>query len=482
MAEDNAPHGTVDEPVEQTEAGAGQPAEAGRGSGKEGHNDPAKPAPDEKSAQGAQAQDEQGKNETQQGDQDDDHHDSGEPEEPRQNVAGRLISGAIVLLALVLTGIVITETNRYPRTDDAEVLANYIGMAPLVNGPITSLAVHDNEQVHAGEVLFRIDDRPYRYALERAVSDQAALEGQIVDEARRIRALQSAAQASQAGTRAAVANVGRATAAVDEATADIGNAQAGVARAQAEYTYSLNNLHRVEPLLAKQYVTVDQVDQLRTSTAARELAVRQAEAQLQLAQARLQSSYAALSASKSDVLQSQAQGQQAASAVTTLDPFTGQRGARRSGIENAQYDLSNCVVQAPFDARVTDLTISEGEFAHAGQQVFTLIDTRRWWIVANFRETQLHRILPGMHVDVYLLSDPKRLYRGVVDSASFGVTPDASTIGRLSEGGLPDVQRTLSWVHLASRYPVRIRVLDPAPDQFRISESAVVVVRGWQGW
>ena len=141
-------------------------------------------------------------------------------------------------------------------------------------------------------------------------------------------------------------------------------------------------------------------------TAAKQLAVQQAEAQLRLTEARLQSSYAALSASRSDVSQSQAQRQQSQNAVTTLQPYTGQRGARESAIQDAEYNLNNCTVQAPFNARVTDLTISNGEFAHAGQQVFTLIDTRVWWVVANFRETQLHRILPGMHVDVYLLSDP----------------------------------------------------------------------------
>ncbi len=403
------------------------------------------------------------------------------PEPLRQNVLGRLVSAAIVLVALLLAALVVWQTNRYPRTDDAEVFANYIGMAPIVNGPITEVNVRDNQQVHAGEVLFRVDDRPYRYALERAKSDQAALEGQIVDEARRIQAQRDAAIAAQAGTRASEANVGRATAAIDEASADVGNAQAGVARAQAEYNYSLNNLHRVEPLLAKQFVTVDQVDQLRTGTAAKELAVRQAEAQLRLSQARLQSTYSALSASKSDVFQSEAQRQQSQSSVVTIDAYTAQRGSRESAVQNAQYNLDNCVVQAPFDARVTNLTLSEGAFAHAGEQVFTLIDTRVWWIIANFRETQLHRILPGMHVNVYLMSDPHKLYRGVVESASFGVTPDASTVGSLSQG-LPNIQRTLSWVHLASRYPVRIRVIDPAPNAFRISESAVVEVRGWNGW
>ncbi len=403
-------------------------------------------------------------------------------QEPRkQSWAGRVASAAIVVLALVAIVVVALETDRYPRTDDAEVFANYIGLAPVVNGPIMDVYVRDNQQVHAGDLLFRIDERPYRYTLERAKSDRVALEGQIADESRRIRSLESAALAAQAGTRTAQANVGRATSGVDQATADLGNAQASLARAKAVYAYSVNNLHRVEPLLAKQFVTVDQVDQLRTGTAANELAVRQAEAQVKVAQAELESSYAALTASQSSVFQSQAQRQQSQNAITTLDPLTAQRGARESAIETAQYDLNHCEVRAPFDARVTNLTLSQGAYARAGTQVFTLIDTRVWWVVANFRETQLRHILPGMHADVYLLGDPHRLYRGVVDSASFGVTPDASTVGSLAQG-LPDAQRTLSWVHLASRYPVRIRILDPEPNALRISQSATVAVRGWNGW
>ncbi len=402
-------------------------------------------------------------------------------EPPQQTLGGRLVSAALVLLALFALALVIARTDRDPRTDDAEVFANFIGLAPLVNGPITEIHVRDNQQVRAGEVLFRIDDRPYRYTLERAVSDRAALEGQIEDEARRVRSLESAAVAAGAGTRSAEASVGEATAAVDQARLDITNAEAALARAQAEAQYSQNNLRRVEPLLAKQFVTVDQVDQLRTGTVDRELAVRQAEAQLQVSKARLQSSLAALTVSQAGVLQSSAQHQQAQHAVTTLAPYTAQRGARSSAVQDAEYNLDNCTVRAPFDARVTNLTLSEGAYARTGQQVFTLIDTRVWWVIANFRETQLRRILPGMHVGVYLMSDPRHMYRGVVESASYGVVPDANTVGTLQQG-LPDAQRTLSWVHLASRYPVRIRILDPEPNQLRIAESAVAVVRGWDRW
>jgi multidrug efflux system membrane fusion protein len=82
-----------------------------------------------------------------------------------------------------------------------------------------------------------------------------------------------------------------------------------------------------------------------------------------------------------------------------------------------------------------------------------------------------------MEADVYALSRPSLRLKGVVDSVGFGVTPDADLIGRLTPG-LPDVQRTLNWVHLASRFPVRIRLLAPDQELFRLGESAVVVVHG----
>jgi multidrug efflux system membrane fusion protein len=163
--------------------------------------------------------------------------------------------------------------------------------------------------------------------------------------------------------------------------------------------------------------------------------------------------------------------------VTTLEPLINQRGARASAVETARYNLNNCLVYAPFDTRVTNLTISEGAYAHVGQQVFTLIDARTWWAIGNFREGTLQHIEPGMRADVFLPSKPNIRLTGIVDSIGFGTTPDADVFGRL-EPGLPDAQRTLNWVHLASRYPVRVRVSNPPPGLFRVGESTVVVIRG----
>jgi multidrug efflux system membrane fusion protein len=389
-----------------------------------------------------------------------------------------VISISIVAGALVTGLLVVGETNRYPRTDDAEIFANFIGIAPQVDGPITQLAVQDNQYIKQGDLLFEIDPRPYEYALQKARSDQNTLEGQIIDQRRTIASQVSAVGAARANTDSAAANVDRAAAAVDEAKANVANAKAALDSANAELLYTTNNYHRIEPLLAKQFVTVDQVDQAKTAVTAKEQAVQQQRSQVLLAEAQVQSALAALEQAKATAEQSHAQLGQSQHSVLTIDPLTAQREGRASAIRTAEYNLNNTKVNAPFDARVTNLTISRGAYAHTGQQVFTLIDVRTWWAVANFRETQLHHIQPGMHADVYVLSRPWVRYDGVVDSVGFGVRPDSTLVGNFEPSGLPDTQRSLNWVHLATRFPVRVRINAPESEPFRLSESAVVIIRG----
>lgn len=396
----------------------------------------------------------------------------------RLHVIGRAISVGIMICTAVIALLVVRRVNANPRTDDAEVFANFIGMAPLVNGPITHLYVADNELVKAGDPLFDIDERPYAYALARAHSDQHALEGQINDERRIIAAKSSGVDVAKASVLSADASVARAAAAVEQAKADVTNAKAAVERSNAELEYAANNLHRIEPLLARQFVTVDQVDQARTLQISRSQASNQAKSQLDLAEASLLASEAQYKQAQAVLEQSHQQVQQASHSVTTLEPLEGQIPGKQAAIDTAKYNLDNCRVIAPFAARVTNLTISQGAYATAGQHIFTLIDTRTWWVIANFRETQLHRIQPGMLADVYVMSRPSVRYKGVVDSVGFGVTPDTDLVGRIAAPGLPDVQRTLNWVHLASRFPVRVRIQDNPSDVFRLGESAVVIIRG----
>ena len=80
---------------------------------------------------------------------------------------GRVLSALIVTGAIVLGLVVLYHADHHPRTDDSEILANFIGIAPQVEGPLVRLNVRDNQFVKKGDLLFEIDDRPYRYAMEK---------------------------------------------------------------------------------------------------------------------------------------------------------------------------------------------------------------------------------------------------------------------------------------------------------------------------
>src|SRR5262252_4040820 len=172
-----------------------------------------------------------------------------EPDIPAQSRKrlGRFISIGIVISAVILGVVVLYRTNYYPRTDDAQVFANFIGIAPQVEGPLVRLSVRDNQFVKQGDLLFEIDERPYQYALERAISEQAALEGQIEDERRKIASQVSAVDVAKANVQGSKSDIDRYSAAIDQARADVTNAEQGVTRAKAEWEYSNNNLRRIEP-------------------------------------------------------------------------------------------------------------------------------------------------------------------------------------------------------------------------------------------
>lgn len=393
-----------------------------------------------------------------------------------RKIVGRVLGLLIVVSAVAAALAVWQELRKNPQTDDAEVFANLIGIAPEVNGRIIAIHVKDNQFVHKGDLLFEVDPIPYEYALETARSQQAALEGQIKDLERTIGAQNSAILTAQANTKTVEAKIASTEASIQAARAAVDAAKSELARAEADYAYAENNVLRLEPLLNKQFVTVDLVDQARTSRSVKGEVVRQTRARLAVAEAQWAAMVAQQKEAQAAFEQSNAQLNQSTKSVSILDPLIAQRPAREAAVKNAAYDVERCKVYAPFDARVTNLTISEGAYAHAGQQAFTLIDARTWWVIANFRETELKRIEPGMKADVYVMSRPDRKFEGMIDSVGFGVTPDASLVGSLSKG-LPDVQRSLNWVHLATRFPVRVRVESQSPDDFRIGASAMVVMR-----
>ena len=150
-------------------------------------------------------------------------------------VFGRVLGILIVAAALVSVLLVVRRFHVDPQTDDADVFANLIGIAPEVKGRIVKIDVNDNQFVRKGELLFQIDPVPYQYALEIARSQQATLEGQVRDLQRTIGAQTSAIQAARASSNSAQAKIASADAAVEAARASVDAAKAELSREQADY-------------------------------------------------------------------------------------------------------------------------------------------------------------------------------------------------------------------------------------------------------
>jgi multidrug efflux system membrane fusion protein len=329
----------------------------------------------------------------------------------------------LVVVTLLLLFLVIRVWDRAPRTDDAYVYADTIDVVPEVNGRIVELAVHDNQAVKQGDLLFRIDPRPYQDALARGNASLVALDRQIELTQRSVNAQQYNAQ----------------------------SVRAAVERARAAAIQASDTLTRMEPLLSNGYVAADEVDRART-------AQRATQAELSAAQL---------------------QAQQAQAAVSGIDALVAQRAVVMAEIAIAELNLEFATVRAPFDGRIVSLKTSTGQFASALKPVFTLIDTRHWYVVANFRETELKGVRTGTPATVYLMSDTGQRFQGAVDSISYGVAPDEA--GLALPGGLPHIPRTLNWVHVSQRFPVKIRVDNPNSELFRVGTSAVAVLHPGPG-
>jgi multidrug efflux system membrane fusion protein len=327
------------------------------------------------------------------------------------------LASLAALLAVIALGVLTTKrVDLRPRTDDAYLQADLVHMAPDVSGRIIKLDVQDNQRIHRGDVLFRIDPEPFKLRVDEAQATVLGLEGKLS-----VTADQVASQTTNADT-----------------------ANRGILTAEAQLALASTTLGRLEPLLPRGYVTAEQVDQARTAKRTAEVALQQA---------RLQANGAR-------------------QAISSTKPVAEELESARASLAMAERDLRLTVARSPCVGIITALDIAAGEFAVTGTPLFTIIDTEHWYAVGNFRETDLAGIKPGQSAIVYVLQAPQTPVHGVVDSLGGGVAPDEGATFL----GLPHVPRSLNWVRIAQRFPVRILLRDPPPPLMRIGATAAIVI------
>lgn len=389
------------------------------------------------------------------------------PSDPgARRILGRLIGAGIVVAAAIAVVVTLLQWATRPQTDDATVRANFVGVAPQVNGPIVELHVRDQQQVKEGDLLFVIDPRPFEIALERARATLLLTRTEVDG-------LKNGAATAVAGISKAEAQLNASAADVTRREMDPVVADAEIARLEAQFQGADDHLKRVEPLLPEQFVTADSVEQARTKRTSALAALNEARARKNAAVATLAATRAQHVATGAAVQQARSERARAQDAIGQIEGINARLAAAQAAVHSAELDLSYCRVRAPFTGLVVNMNISNGAFARTGVEVFTLVDTRTWYVVANFRETQLRHIPSGAPVDLYLQSQPSKHFRGTVVGLGWAVLPENGT----SVGGLPRVERSLDWIRLAARFPVRIKVENP-DDSFRLGASAVATVSG----
>ena len=331
-----------------------------------------------------------------------------------------LITLATTALAGVLGWAMWEAYMGAPWTRDGTVRTYVVTMAPEVAGRIVELPVIDNQFVHKGDLLLVIEPTDYKIGLDLA----------------------------EAAVHQAQANAQNIEAQITVQQAQVSASQAKVEEARAALTFAEQQAARYRDLAVKEVGTV----QLEQQTAS---ALRQSQAALQNQQATL-----ALAERQIASLKAQLAGAEASVAQAT---------AQRN---QAQVNLKRTQIHSPVNGWVTNLLAQLGDYATVGRNVISIVDADSFWVDAYFEETKLASIREGDPASIKLMGY-SQMVRGEVAGVARGINvpnaqPDAA--------GLATVNPIFTWVRLAQRVPVRIRI-DQVPEGVRLVAGMTATVQ-----
>ena len=266
---------------------------------------------------------------------------------------------------------------RWAGTDDSYVKADIVNVATDVSGIVAEVSVHDNQAVKKGDMLFRLDDEPYRIALDGA-------KAQLGVTANQLRSLQ----------------------------ASYAQAQSQITLAQTDLDFSKKTLDRQTDLASKSIASQATFDQARRDFSA-------AQSRLQSAQQQAQMTFAQLNGAIKGPVEQIAQYKQA-----------------QAQVAKAERDLRHTHVFAPEDGIVTNVpALQPGNYLNAAQVAFNLVSTEHVWVEAFMKETDLTYVKPGDKAQISVDTYGGRVFEASVDTiapatgSQFSVLPAQNSSG-----------------------------------------------------
>lgn len=333
------------------------------------------------------------------------------------------IVGAIMCVAAFATaagGWTWASTAGRSYTDNAYLRGDITPIAPKVLGYVTEVKIEDNQEVHTGDVLFRIDDRDYRARLAQAIANVDAAIAQISNVDAEIKLQRSLVRQAEA--------------------------QRLTAAAERDFAAKVNDRRR--DLVKSDAVSREQVDETDAARSRAEAGLAAANATVEAQKLRIDVLVAQREAARAAVAQ--------AEAVRDL----------------ARIDLDNTIIRAPVAGVVGNRQVRVGRLVSPGLSLLDIVPVHDLWVVANFKESQIQGIHPGQRVRITVDAFPDRSFDGVVDSFA----PGSGSAFSL----LPVDNATGNFVRVVQRVPVKIRITsNPATVPLAPGLSAHVrVIRG----
>nr|WIE92151.1 HlyD family secretion protein [Mesorhizobium sp. WSM4875] len=329
---------------------------------------------------------------------------------PRRSLT-RSVLFALLPVALAVGGYYYFVGGQVMTTDNAYIQAQSLGVSTDVSGTVQEIDVHDNEAVKKGQVLFRLRPASFETALAGAQAQLGTVRNQVLT-------LQASYQQSLAQ----------------------------IVQAEADIPYYESAFQR-------------QQDLLKTSTASK---------------ATFDSAQHDLIAARQKVIVAKAQAQAAlaqlggdADQPVEKNPFYLQA---QSALDDAQRNLGDSVVKAPFDGVVTNVdALQVGKYLPASQPAFSLVSSTDIWIAAEPKETELTYVRPGQKATISIDGYPGEVWHGEVGS----ISPASSSSFSL----LPAQNTSGNWVKVVQRIPMRVTIDDPqGKPPLRGGMSAVVSI------
>jgi multidrug resistance efflux pump len=307
-----------------------------------------------------------------------------------------------------------------PWTRDGTVRTYVVTMAPEVAGRVVQLPVIDDQFVHKGDLLLVIEPTDYKIALNLA----------------------------EAAVQQAQANVQNIDAQITVQQAQVSASQANVDQEQAALTFAQQQAARYRDLAEKEAGTVLMEQQTASQLRQAQAALRNAQATLALAERQIESLKAQFDSAKASVAQATAQRDQ------------------------AQVNLKRTQIYSPVNGWVTNLLAQQGDYASVGRNVISIVDADSFWIDAYFEETMLASIHDGDPAEIKLMA-----YKQVVHGEVYGLARGINVANaQPNQAGLANVNPIFTWVRLAQRIPVRIRI-GQIPDGVRLVEGMTATVQ-----